>query len=753
MKVCPALALSGALALLPTIAQASGQAPLAVTLNGQDSGLRFDGVGATSAGASSRLLINYPEPQRSQILDFLFKPYYGASLQTLKVEIGSDGNSTDGSEPTHMRTADDENYERGYEWWLMKEAKRRNPAIALQALAWNFPAWVKQANSQATADYLVGFLEGAKRVHGVDIDYIGVWNETRMDPEFIKTLRATLLAHHLSTRIAADDLVNDWGIVDAMDKDSQLRDAVDVIITHYPHFLSTDLARARSREWGKALWSSEEGPWDDHWAADGQQGRAYAEALNRNYVQGRMTSTNFWCPITSYYDRLSVPYAGLMRALTPWSGHYEVMSPLWVVAHTTQFAQPGWRYLDRASALLPSGGSFVALHDGAQYSVILETLTATLPQTIRFGVQGGLSSGPVHVWRTTQADPFREVAVLEPHGGQYEYAFAAKAVYSLTTTTGQARGTAKPPAARAFPMPYADNFEAYQAGDTNPRYFQEQNGSFEIVPCPGGRAGQCLRQMSQQIPIGWSYLAPWVDTGAPAVIGDADWRDYRVQADVFIEQPGYAWLFGRLEHGDADGTFDAYQFRLYETGHWELRADIKDALLAAGEVASTKNTWRHLALEFKGDKLSASIDGKQVATVLDTRHGAGLTGIGTQWNAVSFDNFSVEPLTPGAPVISKVPVRPHVAPPKAPPSLNIPVPMNQAVRLSWAPVADATSYRLRIASSADGFDKEVDVGGRQAFMFTTLSNGRTYYFRIVAVNERGRSAVSAPQSAIPGLGR
>ena len=104
---------------------------------------------------------------------FLFKPKFGASLQILKVEIGGDGQSTgtymhvcilkvssfempkeetcgshypslnqdciahlclpscstmcictDGTESSHMHAADDLNYERGYEWWLMTEAKK-----------------------------------------------------------------------------------------------------------------------------------------------------------------------------------------------------------------------------------------------------------------------------------------------------------------------------------------------------------------------------------------------------------------------------------------------------------------------------------------------------------------------------------------------------------------------------------------------------------------------------------------------------
>lgn len=39
--------------------------------------------------------------------------------------------TTDGTEPSHMHNETDENYFRGYEWWLMKEAKKRNPNITL----------------------------------------------------------------------------------------------------------------------------------------------------------------------------------------------------------------------------------------------------------------------------------------------------------------------------------------------------------------------------------------------------------------------------------------------------------------------------------------------------------------------------------------------------------------------------------------------------------------------------------------------
>ena len=43
---------------------------------------RFWGLGGLSGGgATTRLLVDYPEPQRSEVLDILFKPNYAASLQ------------------------------------------------------------------------------------------------------------------------------------------------------------------------------------------------------------------------------------------------------------------------------------------------------------------------------------------------------------------------------------------------------------------------------------------------------------------------------------------------------------------------------------------------------------------------------------------------------------------------------------------------------------------------------------------------
>src|SRR5579859_3700781 len=86
---------AGAVAAVPQ----AHAATTTISVSGTSAGLTFGGIGAISGGGgNTRLLTEYPAAEQTQILDYLFKPGYGADLQILKVEIGGDTNSTDGSE-------------------------------------------------------------------------------------------------------------------------------------------------------------------------------------------------------------------------------------------------------------------------------------------------------------------------------------------------------------------------------------------------------------------------------------------------------------------------------------------------------------------------------------------------------------------------------------------------------------------------------------------------------------------------------
>ena len=79
-------------------------------------------------------------------------------------------------------------------------------------------------------------------------------------------------------------------------------------------------------------------------------------------------------------------------------------------------------------------------------------------------------------------------ASITPVNGAYSLTVQPGYIYTLTTTTGQGKGTAASPAQSTLPLPYSDTF----AGDTvgqQPRYLSQMQGAFEVEPCAGGRSG------------------------------------------------------------------------------------------------------------------------------------------------------------------------------------------------------------------------------------------------------------------------
>ena len=644
------------LALCVSVSVARGQ-QTQVVLDGNSTGRVFDGLGAASAGASSRLLIDYPEPQRSQILDYLFKPGYGAALQHLKVEIGADVNSTDGSEPSHMRSLADHDSTRGYEWWLMAEAHKRNPNIVLEILPWGAPGWVGKNTlyTPKMAEYVADFIKTAKRDYSLDIAYAGIWNEKVYDAAYVKELYRRFKAEHLATKIICCDEypgegAGQWAIADEILKDPELAEAVDVIGVHYPLVDGKITTTDAARKTGKPLWSSEDqpngggGPFVSRDWPDG--GRVLAHLYNQNYLQGSLTATEIWSPITSYYDNLAAPNSGLMYANTPWSGHYDVQSAIWVTAHTTQFAQPGWQYLDSASGALPEKGSYVTLRssDNKNWSVVLETIGAQHPQTVSFRLAGGLATTEVHIWETNSTRTFERVGGVNPVNGEFEYTFDADSLYSLTTTTGQGKGTAQPPPAAAFPLPYADDFERTPLNHI-PKYLSDQDGAFEVHRCDG-RAGQCLEQVISSKPIPWGPLPdPFT------LAGDAAWTDYSVGVDVHFLTAAAATVMGRIDSADVfqDGKArlpSGYVLRMEAGGAWELlSAEFKkpEVTLASGSAKIDRHAWHRLELRFRGKQIAASLDGVTLATVESAAHTHGMFALGTEWNHIQFDNLRVTP--------------------------------------------------------------------------------------------------------------
>lgn len=623
-----------------------------ITIDGKKPGRTFDGVGAISGGGgNTRLLIDYPEPQRGQLLDYLFKPGYGAALQVLKLEIGGDTNSTDGAEPSHEHTRGQVDCGEGYEWWLAEQAKKRNPDIKLAGLAWGAPGWIGNGNfwSQDTIDYYMSWFGCAKK-HHLDIDYIGGWNERGYNVDWFKKLKSTLTVKGYDTKVVAAE--SGWDVADALKNDPEFNDAVDVVGVHYPCGYQTDFTSCPStdtaQDLGKPLWASENGSLETDTGAP-----AVARAINRDYIDGKMTAYFNWPAIAALYPNLFFSTDGMSVAAQPWSGHYGIGTTTWITAHTSQFTKPGWQYIDSASGYLGgdrANGSHVSLKstNDRDYSTVIETVDAKEDQTVNIAVGGGLSTGTVHVWSTdvksdSTADDFVRGDDITPTHGTYRLTLKPGHLYTLTTTTGQGKGTAKPPAGAAMKLPYSDTFDKPGAS-TNARYFSDMNGAFKTVDCGGGRAGTCLRQMAPTRPIRWTdepYYAPY------SFMGDGSWTNYTVSADVLLEQSGSAELLGRVGiQGRNNNGLDAYHLRVGDDGSWSIdKSDRtwKYTTLAKGKTdALGLNTWHKLSLMMRGTKLTASLDGKTLGSVDDSTFTRGQAGLGvTGYQTDQFDNFKL----------------------------------------------------------------------------------------------------------------
>ena len=360
--------------------------------------------------------------------------------------------------------------------------------------------------------------------------------------------------------------------------------------------------------------------------------------------------------IWATYKSFNFSGCGLMLAAEPWSGHYVVGKSIWVMAHTTQFARPGWQYLDGGCGFIGGDrinrGSYVALKspDGHDYSVIIETTGAKADQTIDFRIAGALSHGAVHVFATNlesakSEDWFIRQPDTIPANGTFSITLKPGHLYSLTTTKGQTKGHhPTPPPSATLPLPYRDDFQSYDIGQT-PRFFSDQTGAFEIAKAGGGlpvsvcarlsasspfcgMAAIATRQRLSAIQIGRTMKSNVMSCLSSPVL----WRSSVEQKLTQSNLKGMSWVLR------------GYHLRVSDTGKWSLICITNKLIpLATGTVSFSVNTWHTLKLKIQGNQITAIIDGVKVAKdIADKTIKNGHVGLDvSQWQNAQFQNFQV----------------------------------------------------------------------------------------------------------------
>jgi len=639
------------------------------------------------------LLYDYKEPQRSQILDYLFTPNYGASLHILKVEIGGDSQSTDGTEPSHMHSADDLDYHRGYEWWLLQEAKKRNPEIKTYGLPWAFPGWVggpEQSGDpfkhpELTSKYMVKWLEGARSEYGVEIDYLGIWNERASDATYAKTLRKVLdESGFKNTTLVAKDGGSD--ICDEMAKDPGYVDAIGVVGLHYPSDFD-DYSNCRKlgyglsgKRGGKPIWSSEESSSHD----DLNGAACWARIIMSHWVLQGMTASIMWNLVGAYFHGTNWDASSLLTAKEPWSGHYDHFGPVWATAHTTQFTQVGWDLIEvgSGSGQLPAGGFYATYADPktGDWTLTISKIdrdhaSCTRPalpdfhvqaENVTFRLASSVKRSTLALWYSNFEDYrpdgqvptlFQRLDDVEIKDDLITLEVKVGAVITVSTIVkGPTKGappTPIPESQPSLPLPFFDDFESYEISKEG-KYWSDQIGSFEVHYESGASGNKVMRQMVPELPIGWGDGGSY---GPVTLNGMREWQDLTVTVQFKLPEAAAQTGGGCVATRASQMWADGITLCVFGNGRWflaeggpKLGGKPAGALLTSGTLPKPlpSDKFSTISLTTIGSIAWAKLDGQVLFSgvqIPDVDTGFAIVGA-TDWFAIQLDNVRIEPAGP-----------------------------------------------------------------------------------------------------------
>lgn len=616
-------------------------------INGSSLGRKFEGIGGVTSNGMTKLLHEYPENQRNDILDLLFTPKFGASFHQLKVEIGSDANGTCGTEPSHMRSETDYDITRGVGLWMAREAKNRNTNLVLDAIRWGTPAWLTDNTKKYS--FYKNFLQGAKDEFNLDFDFLAPdENEGSFSRNWVvNTLKPGLVKDGFpSVKLTGADSTTDWNIASMVNSDPSLKAALYAINAHYKQD-SPDNAK----NCGLPIFDSEDVVAYRHKFSSALD---MAYKIIRSYASGRMVQYVMHPVIEAIYDNVPYTYKGIIEANHPWTGYYKIEPSLWVVAQFTQFITPGWYYINSGCSS-SSEHSYLTLKDSVtgNFSIILLNRS---PSSEDFHLTlNSFNISSLHVWQTTEDEQFVNLPDIPVVDNVVSITLPPNSICTLTTTTGQTKGQPahEIPNNTAFTLPYVEDFESYQIGK-QPKYTVDQSGAFEIAT-GGKNGGKCLRQLITLAlkPNDWERRA----TPSPyTLIGGQELKNYTTSFDFLMENiadvdyEGYVLIGARCNFSPTGNVpAECYNLRLFHDGRWELRSA---ALVLQSGSASTfsLNAWHNLKICCNDNQIRAYLDNLLLASVTDSEYPSGHVVIGSGYNNVRFDNFKIEAIDVSTPV-------------------------------------------------------------------------------------------------------
>lgn len=675
-------------------------------------------LGMVSANGSSRLLIDYKAQSPKaywELIDHLFSKETGIGLTHIKLEMGSDVDSSSGSEPATKRLADEKaDVTRGAGFQLAADIKSVYPNVSVDLLQWGEPAWAHESYSERYRWYKET-LDAAYDTYGLKFDYVGInpnesgvkttgYNENVSWMKYFScALKAEVDGRYDYSQIktvAADEVVY-CSLADAMLEDDELRDAVDVIGIHYSTW-SNDSAKKLKEEYGKEIWYSEgtavtvdpalgknattisglDSTLGEDGGLTGTNGTLEIGARILNmYPQGSMTMYEFQPAVASYYLGSVYTPKQLITANTPWSGYYKVESGAAMASHFTRFLTDDMRYVDGACygdgekntatgdghGLVNTTNNYITLADKktGDYTMIFVN-DSHMSRSYSISVANLKKSGTkLNIWKTSGSDQsswLTNIGSITPKSGKFSITVEPYSIITLTTLDGQ-KSFAEcqtsdyqiESADTVLPLPYYDNYnyeEKFIASRGGaPLYQTDVSGSFEV------QDGVLVQKVKyNERPYGWGNTENRYNSDPYTQVGDDRWSDYKASIDVTFDKTAAADAQNYTALGvryTSSGS-RGYFIKLYANGKWQ--AVKGGTLLKEGGIKSFDMLKTHkLKVKAVGNKINYYIDNALVYSHSDSEatYTSGRVSIFSGLANNTFDNLSVEPVNGGSNYVSK----------------------------------------------------------------------------------------------------
>lgn len=651
----------------------------------------FNGVGTVTGNNSSRLLLDYREKNPKEywkIMKLLFGKD-GANLSLVKIEFGSDVNSSSGTEPSTMRYEDEKaDASRGAGFVFASDAKKINPDLKVDLLRWSEPKWVSDSGTrdsenlfEARYKWFKDSIESAYEKYNMKFDYISPDSNETQNPDAKWIVYFANRLHNDTSgsydyskiKIVASDEYQSLKTAKLMMEDEDLRNAVDVISTHY-NAKGDDNSKYLKDNYNKEIWYSEgsapciESKYGKSVNESGLTGtNGTLDIMNRiiaSYAWGDMTMYEFQPAVAAYYSGAKYAPKQILQANTPWSGYYEADAGLYAVAHFTQFIKPGWKYVDGASFCNGQGGKPVisnaessyltaADEDSGNYSTVIVNDT---PDEQNYNVTVSnlkKASSKVQVWETTDSNWFKNTGSIKPKKtdvkGVYTYETKIKpySIVTLTTTKGQKNFHSNQNTGKKYSnldVNYSDDFEYsddfLERRGNAPLYTTDQGGAFEVADADNNKV---LKQIIT------SDIKPneWGHTPSPTTsLGDDEWSNYSASIDVMFDENstdsnytgiGTRYNCAELNKNASSGIY----IKLFKTGDFELYNS--DKKIANGNASINTDTWNNLKIYTAKNVVKAYINNEEVANVtLDNSYSpSGRVCLISDYYNNIFDNLKV----------------------------------------------------------------------------------------------------------------